>query len=299
MTDMTTLLVTKQIDAMRAKVFDIGSFDPNHKDNSGEVVGRMLLRTYDRETLLKSIRWLRSQNAKGNHIYIRPTGEHSLTLVDDLTAKKIDRMKTEGFQPACVTETSPNNFQAWLQHGRTLPKEVSTTAARLCAEKFEGDPGSADWRHFGRLAGFTNRKPKYQNEKGLYPYVKLIEATGNGYLSADALVMRAEQVIATEKAEEEQRRKVIASMPQRTPEPGNLKTLATFHADARYGGDLTRADLAYATYALAKNVAPSTVYNELAARDLSHKGNEARRAQYVERTMEKAVRHIQGNGPTR
>jgi len=57
-----------------------------------------------------------------------------------------------------VIETSPSNFQAWLCHGQILPKQVSTIAARLLASRFGGDPASADWRHYGRLAGFTNRK---------------------------------------------------------------------------------------------------------------------------------------------
>jgi RepB DNA-primase from phage plasmid len=33
----------------------------------------------------------------------------------------------------------------------------STLAAMQLAEYFGGDPSSADWRHFGRLADFTNR----------------------------------------------------------------------------------------------------------------------------------------------
>jgi len=32
-------------------------------------------------------------------------------------------------------------------------------AARDLAERYGGDPRAAAWRHYGRLAGFTNRKP--------------------------------------------------------------------------------------------------------------------------------------------
>jgi hypothetical protein len=51
------------------------------------------------------------------------------------------------------------------QHRKTLAKELG------------GDPGSADANHFGRLAGFTNRKEKYF-KNNLYPFVYCREATG-------------------------------------------------------------------------------------------------------------------------
>ena len=40
---------------------------------------------------------------------------------------------------------------------------------------YGADRASADWRHLGRLAGFTNRKPQRQVD-GLAPWVKLIHA---------------------------------------------------------------------------------------------------------------------------
>ena len=70
-------------------------------------------------------------------------------------------MKRSGFSPALVVETSPGNFQAWVKHPRKLDSELGTAAARALAEKFGGDTGAADWRHYGRLAGFANRKAKY------------------------------------------------------------------------------------------------------------------------------------------
>ena len=95
-------------------------------------------------------------------------------------------MKEAGFNPAVIVETSPGNYQAWLKHSKRLSKEVSTAAARALAEKFGGDHGAADWRHFGRLAGFTNRKVKYLDAStGLYPFVRLIEAGGGVYPEAE------------------------------------------------------------------------------------------------------------------
>ena len=38
------------------------------------------------------------------------------------------------------------------------------------AARYGGGPKSIDWRHFGRLAGFTNRKPQYADKAGRYPF---------------------------------------------------------------------------------------------------------------------------------
>src|SRR5579863_357988 len=163
--------VEKQSCAMGVQVFEIGLFDPNAAE------GTMLPRLWNLDTLLRSVSWLRLKNAEGRNIYIRPAGEHSLSLIDDASIQVIERLKSEGFAPAVVLETSPGNFQTWLRHGQILPKHLSTVAARLLASRYGGDLASADWRHYGRLAGFTNRKDKYIKTDGTFPYVRLHEAT--------------------------------------------------------------------------------------------------------------------------
>src|SRR5215472_6701914 len=80
----------------------------------------------DCSTLLKAIPWLKFQNRDGRNIYIRPKGEHALSLVDDLTPEALYRMKASGFQPAIVVETSPGILQAWMNHGRVLSRQVSS-----------------------------------------------------------------------------------------------------------------------------------------------------------------------------
>ncbi len=46
-------------------------------------------------------------------------------------------MKAESFKPAVVVGTSPNNFQAWLNHGRALDATASGRAAKALAERSE------------------------------------------------------------------------------------------------------------------------------------------------------------------
>jgi hypothetical protein len=285
--EMTTTLtleaVEKQSRAMRARVFDIGLFDPNAAD------GAMLPRVWDLDTLLRSVSWLRLKNAEGRHIYIRPAAEHSLSLIDDATRQIIERLKSEGFAPAVVVETSPGNFQAWLRHGQVLPKHLSTLAARLLASRFAGDLASADWRHYGRLAGFTNRKDEYRKMDGTFPYVRLHEATGAVYSRAVAFLAEVQRIYEAE----------ISKLPhagrlqRQTLGRSNLKSIEDFHMKPIYCGDHTRVDLAYAVYALAHGIPENEARNALASRDLAHKGNMKRQQEYIDRTIKKARERIE------
>ena len=127
---------------------------------------------------------LRSHNARGAHIYIRPSGEHRFTVLDDLHQDGIDKLASDGFEPCAVVETSTGNLQAWLKHDGVYPTEISTFVAQTLADRYQADPSAADWRRFGRLPGFTNCKPKYRKENGLYPYVLLRSFTGLQYRMA-------------------------------------------------------------------------------------------------------------------
>ncbi len=278
--DKTTQAVHQQIAAMGDQVFEVGLFKPSAADEGRAV---MIPRTWDRDTLIRSIPWLRLQNADGRNIYVRPKGEHDLSLVDDLSGEAVRRMKATGFHPAAVVETSPGNFQAWLKHPRQLPRELSTMAARTLAERFGGDRGAADWRHFGRLSGFTNRKGKYMGEGGLFPFVRLIEASGAAYREGEKLI----GAIATQR-ETELRTKELQRRPPNSRPRDCSKSIEEFRSNPRYGGDDTRVDLAFAIYALSHGSSDDQVAAAICSRDLSHKGDEKRQSQYVDRTIAKA-----------
>ena len=275
---------------MGAAVFEIGLFKPDGVSNGNEPV--MIPRIWDVESLIRSISWMKLQNLQGRNIYIRPKGEHNLSLVDDLKAEAIDRMAVSGFTPAVLVETSAGNYQAWLKHPRALSKEFSTEAARALAKEFGGDTGAADWRHFGRLAGFTNRKLKYQSPEGLFPFVRLIAAPGSTYPAASQFLADVESKMALETLRRDRHR---APRDQHHPS-GPVKSIDQFRSNLSYGGDGTRVDLAYAIYALSHGERESSVEAALRSRDLSHKGNEKRQAEYVERTIKKALAVTVRNG---
>lgn len=282
MNHRTRSAIEHQITAMGADVFEVGLFKPRTPGDPHSEP-EMLPRVWDRETLLRSVSWLCYQNSHGRNIYVRPKGEHHLSLVDDLTAEAIQRMRSQGFAPAVVVETSPGNFQAWLNHGQVLPKQVSTLAARSLAERFGADRGAADWRHFGRLAGLTNRKEKYRSENGRYPFVTLLEATGKPYPARGAFLQAFSEA-------ENQKKQSYGGGERYHPSRNRARlTIDDFRAKPEYGGDGNRIDLAYAVYALAHGVSKGDVRSAIASRDLSKKGSEQRQRDYVERTIRKAT----------
>jgi hypothetical protein len=206
---------------------------------------------------------------------VRPVGAHEISLVDDLKADTFVRMKADGFAPAAVVETSPGNFQAWLKHGEVLDEAASTRAAKLLAERYGGDPGSADWRHFGRLAGFTNPKPSRRLASGLQPFARLLEANGQVYRQAPLFIAEVRAALAGEE------------LPP-------IKPLARFHSDVRYDGDLHRADLAWARHAADMGLSASEIRATIMeARDLAKKGSIKRQREYAERTAGKATRQAE------
>jgi len=275
--------VISHLAGIAAPTYEIGVFDAAADDGDGQ----MLLRKWTATEVLHAFDWLRWKNAQRCEIYVRPAAPHAYNLLDDLSRDAIDQLHAEGFAPSVVIESSPNNFQAWLHHGENLPPPVSTEAARILAKRFGADPGSADWRHFGRLAGFTNNKPKHRRLDGYQPFVLLHESHHCTYRQAPAVIAQARLQVDQAEALLVEQAAIAASrahIPKRA-----TKTISAFHADPRYDGDLNRADLAYAIYALDHGCTEESVGEALRERDLSKKGSLVRQEQYIKRTLRKAA----------
>ena len=278
--DITRSQVRRQLAAMACDYFDLGILRPD---------GRMFLReAWTVTQIQEATQRLRRENARGAHIFIRPHGAHALSLIDDLSVAAIARMTNAGFEPALVVETSPRNFQVWLNHGQTLDRDMSTWAAKELAKRFGGDFSSADWRHFGRLAGFTNRKHERLLQNGLAPFVHLRQCEGSTYDAAHEFLEEVRS-IADGAVAERPGRATYRSIPNERP----VRPLAEFHADGRYHGDLHRADMAWALHAASRGLSERQIRHEiLHARDLSKKGNIQRQLNYSERTATKALRTV-------
>jgi hypothetical protein len=275
---ITETAIRQQLLGMRSERFEIGVLKTH---------GKMTLRENQSiDRICKSISWLRRENACDAHIFIRPIWPHALSLIDDLSETKIEAMGESGFEPAVVIETSPNNFQAWLNHGQVLAdRSFSTLAARELAVRFGGDCCSADWRHFGRLAGFTNQKKERRLENGLQPFVKLRSSEGRIYSAARQFLCDLE----AHRQEIRPRRELRETTLRRASEP-SVRSISSFHGDPRYGGDLHRADMAWALHAADRGLSQEQIANEIVrGRDLSKKGSRQRQFDYAVRTSRKAI----------
>ena len=126
---------------------------------------------YSHEQLLRATGFLRKKNFDGFDIYARPVG-WQYVMLNDLTRPTLTDLAD--LKPCALVETSPNNYQAWLILADVPPdRDTAKAICRELAQRFGADPASAEPDHVGRLPGFTNRKEKYRQPNGLFPFVKL------------------------------------------------------------------------------------------------------------------------------
>ncbi len=111
------------------------------------------------------------------------------------------------------------------------------------------------------------------------------------YPNADRFIKEIETKL--ERESDARQRVRPASNPQRSS--GHTRTIEDFRRNPLYAGDGTRIDLAYAIYALSHGTPQKQVESAIRSRDLSHKGVEKRQAEYVERTIKKALGLIERN----
>jgi hypothetical protein len=131
-----------------------------------------------------TVRFLRIRNREGYDLYFRPyAGDHNagyiLLDLDRPAPGTLAALLAQGHEPSVVVQTSPGRLQAWIRvSGETLSPALATRIAKHLACLYAADRASAEWRHVGRLAGFTNRKPQRCQGDGLPPWVTLIYACG-------------------------------------------------------------------------------------------------------------------------
>jgi hypothetical protein len=123
---------------------------------------------------LKYLSYLRFENARGRHIFLRPETEveEHFMLIDDLNHGQVEKHK--GKQGRLIVETSPANYQVWVHSQKPLSLEEK----RYWLRKLDSDPGADPCKRWGRCPGFTNRKVEYLTHNG-YPFAKVVEVDFN------------------------------------------------------------------------------------------------------------------------
>jgi hypothetical protein len=148
-----------------------------------------------------TVRFLRIRNREGCDVYVQAYADNRnagyiLLDLDHTDATKLERMRVNGHQPCVVLQTSPGHLQAWIRVSAVcLEPAVATTIARQLAHTYRADLASADWRHLGRLAGFTNQKPLRRQSNGYAPWVRLLHAQVGLATNGASLIQAAEQQI--------------------------------------------------------------------------------------------------------
>jgi len=136
--------------------------------------------TADQLLNLATVRFLRARNREGCDIYVQPySPDHNagyiLVDLDRAQPTVIAAMAAQGHEPCVVLQTSPGHLQVWVHVSSTpLPPTRASAIGKRLALAYGGDRASTDWRHLGRLAGFTNQKPQRRTRHGYPPWVKVV-----------------------------------------------------------------------------------------------------------------------------
>jgi RepB DNA-primase from phage plasmid len=279
--DKTEIAVRYTLTALEAPLYDIGVL--SHR---GMLPG---LDGIPAETILARLSLLKIRNVRGSHIYIRPSGEHRYTALDDLSEISLAKLAADGFDPCAVVETSAGSFQAWLKHSVVFPKLLGTFAAQTLAARYNADPSAADWRRFGRLPGFTNCKPKHKRPDGLFPFVRLKSHSGQQYRMAEAFAQEITKLYQVREREREAKRLQASLSPHRGARLSDL-SLERFRTSGKYRDRPAAADIAFCVAAIANGMAEARIQLALDEEYLSRDPNPSQKAAYIRRTMEKARR---------
>lgn len=178
------------------------------------------------------VRFLRARNREGYDVYLLPYAEdcnagYILLDLDHAPPRILELMRANGHEPCVMLRTSPGHLQAWIRVSTTpLEPALATAIGKQLAHTYGGDLASTDWRHLGRLAGFTNQKLARRTLRGYAPWVKIVEAHAVLASAAQELLHSATQLMAQQSA-------AVRDTTYCLSRVGNPSTSITAHGAAR------------------------------------------------------------------
>jgi hypothetical protein len=296
--DRTYRAVWRQLQAFEGDgMFEVGILNPE--------TGKMRNLTYHRDSLLKidpetkkasTLSYLKAENAKGKHLYVRPAPHpngdtQGYVLVDDIDQVTAEELREKGLAPSVLVETSWKNCQAWIKVDERLTRNEASKVARLIAREAGGDPGSAGYQHYGRLAGFTNRKEEHLDlYTGQYPWVLVHHAERTQASAGAAWVARARAELEEEQKQKEATKACQTELASEKASEAELEKAV--RAFAKYSAKTTTQDPSTRDWIALKSMAKRGYSLEALEHALWHsEGLEERKkghtADYVQRTLAK------------
>ena len=291
MHDRTRSAVVRQLRGMGCALYEVGV---RHAERG------MLNREWTETQIVHALDWLKRENFGGCDVYVRPARSTTsrLVLVDDLDPAKLRTLQAGPFAAAVTVQTSPGNYQAWIKLDADTSADVRREVARRLAREFDADPNSADSAHFGRLAGFTNRKPHHVDSTGRSPYVLLESYNGRPAAGAAELTEAAREALATEREQAQRMAVHVQQQARNLPIAGAaLENLAGWYRElwnglkAHFGTDFdaSRADWMAAVAMFRKGYEFGAVADAIATHSPGiHDRKGSGTADYVTRTAGKA-----------
>lgn len=161
--------VLKQLDAFGADKYYIYGSAPDRNFSSAQ----QKIDGWTKEEVLENLGFLAKMNMNGGHIYIDPKYDDTKIKipVDDVQQSFITK-----YRPSMTLQTSREKQQAHYVIDRKYEKEFYNILTENINYRF-GDPKIKTADHDSRLAGFTNRKEHYIDDKGNFPFVKVVQST--------------------------------------------------------------------------------------------------------------------------
>ncbi|MEQ9590932.1 MAG: DNA-primase RepB domain-containing protein [Parvibaculaceae bacterium] len=288
-TDLTRQYFTQQLAALGVARYEFCLVDANS--------GRAERHLWSASHALSRLSWLKHRNASEWHIYLRPETCEPIVLVDDLSHAGVEAMRADGLGALCIVESSPDNFQAWVRVAESpIPHELATGIGEVLATRYEADLRAKSFRQPGRAVGFTNVKPKHKLPNGLFPFVRLHEASGQSAQKPAALVDSARALLKERRASRAQIRNRYLKRSRRVglEDPQSFFENAVAYICKQYGADtdLSRADAAAARRMLTHGYAAADVATAMLRSEAIHDRRGHRVADYVDRTVAWAVDHV-------
>lgn len=246
----------------------------------------------DIATYIKNLRYYQYLNANNYNIFLNTFSQQGggvAILLDDINLDTIKQLKADGLEPAYYLETSPANYQAilFMQNIDNISL-ISKELSKIC----NADPASTDIGHFFRLAGFTNRKPKYCIN-GQYPYVKLFNGSNNIIPNNNIIITEILKKINTPEPAKMQVQEKIYTPPPQGEKENCYKYIFKIYKNTSTNDDISGIDFKAAIYSLKKGFDIQNIKSAIKefSPDLINRKN-GHVEDYIERTVRNAKNYL-------